>query len=406
MRAKVLVVLALAGLLTPLAVLPAQSTTYCFGVPSTMTALPGVTTYGTDGDDVIVGTEGSDRIRGGKGKDRICGLGGSDDLRGGSGRDRISGGAGDDLIYGDGGRHNVLNGGVGNDTIIAKADGDAVAGNAGADDLSTHGADYTAVAGGPGNDTIATGAWAELDGGDGTDRCALSTGVVPANCETLRLTCDGLNYPLPTDLEALSGLSSATGDFDGDGVTDTIYMWNDLFFGWYLHVELANGFGAQHNLDKPAEMMAALGGYDINGDGIDEIFIQAGSNPRPVIGIGALWLPLAPDPLTCTVEGPEFGLGGDPFFAIGESPDNYATEYDNGLACLPADHMIRLFVQQPVDANTFLQHRYDQTYEPHFGVRRPEFNDGPDHHIYMDWPEDQGPIERAREFHCPGMALP
>mgnify|MGYP006961786939 CR=1 FL=1 len=53
-----------------------------------------------------------------------------------------------------------------------------------------------------------------------------------------------------------------------------------------------------------------LGGYDINGDGIDEIFVQAGSNPRPVVGIGVLWLPLAPDPLTCTVEGPEVGLGG------------------------------------------------------------------------------------------------
>ena len=405
MRGKVLVVLALAALLTPLAVLPAQSAVTCFGELPTIYALPGEDTVGTSGDDVIWGTDGDDYIRGGKGRDRICGLDGNDDLRGGAGRDRISGGGGDDFILGEGGLRNRLVGGPGADDIRAYGDYDSVAGNGGADYIYTFSAEATTVLGGRGNDEIITGHETVLDAGPGTDFCALSGGVAPEGCETMQLLCLGGGIDLPADLGTLPGLNSATGDFDGDGETDTAYMWNDIFFGWYLHVELANGYGTLHNLGKPAEVGAALGGYDINGDGIDEIFVQAGSNPRPVVGIGAMWI--SPDyPYFCTVEGPEFGLGGDPLFAIGESTDDYATEYDNGLACLPADHMIRLFVQQPVDANTFLQHRYDQTYEPHFGVRRPEFNDGPDHHIYLDWPEDQGPIERAREFHCPGMALP
>ena len=79
MRPKLLTTLTLVALLSPLAGLPARATTYCFGVPSTMTALPGHVTYGTPGDDVIMGTAGNDVIRGGRGQDRICGLGGDDD---------------------------------------------------------------------------------------------------------------------------------------------------------------------------------------------------------------------------------------------------------------------------------------------------------------------------------------
>ena len=100
MRGKALVVLALAALLTPLAALPAQSTTYCFGVPTTMSAVPGGTTYGTAGDDVILGTAGNETIYGNGGRDRLCGGGGDDRLYGGAGRDRLAGDEGNDLIIG------------------------------------------------------------------------------------------------------------------------------------------------------------------------------------------------------------------------------------------------------------------------------------------------------------------
>jgi hypothetical protein len=393
----------LATLLVPLAAFPAESTVLFFGLPPTITAEPGAVTYGTAGDDVIVGTDGVDYIYGRGGRDRICGLGGNDHLYGGAGRDRISGGAGDDFIRGDGGIRNILVGGPGADVIYADGDRDLVSGNGGADYISTYGADYSAARGGPGNDTIFTGDWTKLDAGSGRDHCGLSTGVVAANCETIRLFCGLGGADLP-DLGSLAGLTSAPGNFDGDEDADTLYMWHDDTLGWIMHVELDNGYGAQHVFGQPAESLAALGGYDINDDGIDEIFAQAGSNPRPVVGIGTLYLPLSTPTSTCIIEGPEFGLGGDPLFAIGASTS--PGQPDNGLACRPTDHTLRLFVQTPWDADTFLQSRYDLAYEPRLGVGRPKFVDAADTHLLFDTPADDDAIQRAREFHCPGMALP
>ena len=405
MRGKALVALALAALLSPLAALPATSAVQCFGETPTITATLGVDTIGTPGDDVIVGTAGDDHIDGGKGKDRICGLGGNDVLYGGPGRDRISGGPGDDDILGEGGLRNLLVGGPGADDIRAYADQDQVSGNGGPDYIYTFSAEGTAVRGGRGDDEIITGHWTKLDAGPGTDHCALSGGVAAAGCETLRLFCLGSGVDLPTNPGSLAGMTTAPGDFDGNGESDTLYMWHDPVDGWILHIELDNGFGARHIFGQPAENLAALGGYDINGDGIDEIFAQAGSNPRPLVGIGTMWIPTTA-PYTCFVEGAEFGLGGGALFAIGESPDDYATEPDNGLACRPADHTMRLFVQTPWDADTWLQSRYDMTYEPRFGVGKPRFVDAADFHLFFDTPADDDAIERAREFHCPGMTLP
>lgn len=405
MRGKALVALALAALLTPLAALPARSAVTCFGEAPTMYAVPGEVTYGTSGDDVIVGTDGADQIRGGSGKDRICGLGGNDVLSGGPGRDRISGGSGDDHILGEGGLRNLLVGGPGADDIRASGDWDSVSGNGGADYIYTFSAEGTGVRGGPGNDEIITGHWTKLDAGGGTDHCALSGGVAGVGCETVSLFCLGSGVDLPAGLVGLPGLTTAPGDFDGNGEEDTAYMWHDPVDGWILHIELDNGFGARHVFGQPAENLAALGGYDINGDGVDEIFAQAGSNPRPLVGIGTMWIPTTA-PFTCFVEGVEFGLGGTALFAIGESPDAYATEPDNGLACRPADDTMRLFVQTPWDADTWLQSRYDFTYEPRFAVGEPRLVDAADFHLFFDTPADDDAIQRAREFHCPGMALP
>ncbi|HET7482445.1 MAG TPA: hypothetical protein VFK89_06230, partial [Actinomycetota bacterium] len=55
-------------------------------------------TYGTEGDDVIVGTPESDYIEGLGGNDTICGLGGADSLSGGAGDDFLDGGDGTDTV--------------------------------------------------------------------------------------------------------------------------------------------------------------------------------------------------------------------------------------------------------------------------------------------------------------------
>ena len=64
----------------------------------------GIDESGTDGDDLLTGTEGNDTLRGGAGDDTLNGLGGNDTLSGGLQDDTINGGTGNDLI----GRNEVL----------------------------------------------------------------------------------------------------------------------------------------------------------------------------------------------------------------------------------------------------------------------------------------------------------
>ena len=80
------------------------------------------TIVGTDGDDVINGTNGRDIIWGGAGNDTINGLSGNDILCGGSGNDVIDGGNGQDELYG-GDDDDELYGGNGKD-VLEGGDGD------------------------------------------------------------------------------------------------------------------------------------------------------------------------------------------------------------------------------------------------------------------------------------------
>ena len=401
MRGKALIVVALAALLTPLAALPAQSTTPCFGVLSTMTAVPGEVTFGTAGDDVIVGTAGDDDIRGGRGRDRICGLGGNDDLRGGAGRDRISGGDGDDLIDGNAGENEVLSGGAGNDTLHARGQGTTAAGGPGADTLVSFGA-FLVLRGNGGNDHITSGYRNDLDAGTGADHCALDMDVAGVGCETQELLCGSLGAELPGG--PLTSLTTASGDFDGDGAPDTLYVWRDGTT-WMAHVETAAGFGAQHELDTPpAEPAAAIGGYDINGDGIDEAFAVVGSGAsRTIVGLGTLYEPVGSPAigLFCDLVGIEFGSGAAATFPVGASAANM-----NGLTCRSAQHALRFYVQDTADGITFQQHRYDHAYHPNFAVDDPWLEAVADWHGILTWPADAAAIERAGEFHCGTLALP
>lgn len=99
----------------------------CFGEPGTIWAAPPAWTYGTPGDDVIIGSAGDDIIWGEGGNDIICGNGGHDMLFAGKGRDRIQGGRGNDILYGEEGSDtllggpggNILNGGLGTDRCLS-----------------------------------------------------------------------------------------------------------------------------------------------------------------------------------------------------------------------------------------------------------------------------------------------
>lgn len=117
--------------------LPATFAQTCDGEPATIVG-SGII-YGTDGPDVIVGSNkddtiqglgGDDIICGGNGEDELVGGGGNDRLLGGNGRDRLLGGQGDDRLFGDNGR-DELSGETGDDVLTGGRAPDELDGGSG-----------------------------------------------------------------------------------------------------------------------------------------------------------------------------------------------------------------------------------------------------------------------------------
>lgn len=99
---------------------------------------------GTNGPDVLEGSDASEKICGFGGNDTIRGRGGNDDigggagndsLRGGGGNDRVGGGAGNDKAFGGGGKDRVSGGG-GRDLVKGQRSNDRLRGNRGNDRLT------------------------------------------------------------------------------------------------------------------------------------------------------------------------------------------------------------------------------------------------------------------------------
>ena len=89
---------------------------------------------GTDGPDVIVGSEGLDQIFAFGGDDTICGLGGADLIQGVGGEDRIFGGSGNDFLTG-GDDDDLVVGGRGNDRLRGDLGTDVCKGGKGRDEV-------------------------------------------------------------------------------------------------------------------------------------------------------------------------------------------------------------------------------------------------------------------------------
>jgi Ca2+-binding RTX toxin-like protein len=146
-----------------------------------------VNVVGGPRDDVLVGTLFSDRLDALAGDDVIYGLGGADVISAGAGDDGVVGdgdcpsdsivssiycspgeGAGDELAGGPG--RDVLDGGVGADTLVGEADGDDLAGGPG-DDVLDGGGGWDQLSGGADADRLDGGAGSDVvDGGAGADR--------------------------------------------------------------------------------------------------------------------------------------------------------------------------------------------------------------------------------------------
>lgn len=133
--------------------------------------------YGGPGNDKLVGgaladrlygEEGDDDIRGGGGEDRILGQSGDDILRGGKDNDLILAGAGKNRTYGGKGNDMIFGGG-GRDFISGGPDSDDMYGGAGNDTIRG-GTDLDALYGGDGNDILNGGAGNDyLRGDEGDD---------------------------------------------------------------------------------------------------------------------------------------------------------------------------------------------------------------------------------------------
>ena len=148
-------------------------------------------TYGGDdlvsslgGDDVIDTGAGDDRVVAGAGNDSVFTGTGNDMAFGGNGADFINLGAGDDLGMGGAGNDTIL-GEDGNDTLFGEAGNDTLDGGAGqdtidggaGDDLMLGGAGDDTMSGGAGNDTIDGGAGNDvIDGGAGDDTVTAGAG--------------------------------------------------------------------------------------------------------------------------------------------------------------------------------------------------------------------------------------
>jgi len=242
------------------------------------------TLQGGEGDDLLIGGPGHDVLDGGAGSDTVSyedaepagmfgflminlqglyasmvgpaggpldtlasienaiGSSGADWLVGTAGDNHLSGGAGNDTIEGKGGA-DILEGGAGNDLIVtggafgAAAPGSLLIGGEGDDSIQSGNSNDTML-GGAGNDALSVGNYATtriVDGGDGTDLLAFSSGFEAGVTVDLNLTTQtiapGVVLTL-TNVENVNG-TEAGDTLIGDANANVIYGWggDDVIYG-------------------------------------------------------------------------------------------------------------------------------------------------------------------------------
>ena len=210
---------------------------------------------GTNGNDFLRGTNGSDEIDGEGGDDLIFGRNGNDIIRGGAGNDiiftgrgdnTVDGGTGDDIIIGDRG-DDTIDGGDGDDIIIAGRGDDTVDGGAG-DDIIIGDRGNDTLSGGAGNDIIDGGRGSDtMDGGDGSDTYLVGgrrdgfdsindTGSGAGDYDVIEATSDNTriqmrDFDSSNGIEEISGNGFANVDIRGDNGDNTFDFSNTTLSG-------------------------------------------------------------------------------------------------------------------------------------------------------------------------------
>jgi Ca2+-binding RTX toxin-like protein len=182
-----------------------------------------------NGNDTLSGFE---NVMGGSGNDTLIGNDEANILNGGLGNDSIMGGSGNDTLLGGDG-NDALDGGEGNDWLDSGSGDDVLAGNDGADTLMAE----------DGNDTLLGGNGDDLlNGGNGDD-----------------------------SLSGDAGNDTLSGDAGNDTLTGG--AGNDTFDGG-IHVDTIDERAATGNL-----LVDLIQGF-IEGNGIDTILAAYGNDPR------------------------------------------------------------------------------------------------------------------------------
>ena len=243
----------LAILLSPAAA-TAQTAQFCKGVRATI--------VGTEGDDVLRGTEqrdvivalgGDDRIVGGRGNDLICAGRGRDVVTGGAGKDTIFGGTGNDLLRG-GSARDTLDGGGGNDRVFGHGGDDILSGGPGRDRIvADTGSDSCVM---DTDDPLPSGCeqrnWKRLSGvGDAVVSTGLNRSFIVENdCRSTHIRCE--YYVAVVRLDGTTGFDALGIEaFDNDG--NHIVSYGDagdsyggvfVFRGRPASIEIDSGGGA------------------------------------------------------------------------------------------------------------------------------------------------------------------
>lgn len=78
--------------------------------------------------------------------------------------------------------------------------------------------------------------------------------------------------------------ATVAGDFDGDGNEDGLFTYQAAPDDWRLRVVLADGGGADSPIAEGEDFAPPqpIGGFDVDGDGAEEVFVTVGSGASTV----------------------------------------------------------------------------------------------------------------------------
>lgn len=258
------------------------------------------------GDDTVYGGAGNDMIDGDVGDDTMYGEAGNDKIEGSGGNDELYGGAGDDDLWG-GANDDIVDGGTGDDTIGGGGGNDIIDGGDG-DDLIDGGNNDDTINAGAGNDSV--------DGGTGND--VINTGDPDAFSALPDVGYPGI-YPADTDphndhdiVDAGAGDDIVTtGDDD-----DTIYggTGNDTIDAGWDDDYVEGGRGND-------EIIGSEGNDEIHGgDGHDTIYGGLGAGAPDFVNIADVDGDLVTDNNSDVLYG---GAGNDTIFGADDADTLY-----------------------------------------------------------------------------------